>query len=61
MGHFLIFIKVDYYYHYSSLNVSGIEIGLWPYYSNVYYRYSCESFNIHNEIYCYLKDKFKLH
>jgi hypothetical protein len=38
-----------------NLKVSVVKMRLWPYYTNVYYKYTYESFNIDNEIYCYLK------
>jgi hypothetical protein len=33
------FIKIDYYNGYWSLRVSVIKMRLWPYYTNVYYKY----------------------
>jgi hypothetical protein len=32
-----------------------VKTRLWPYYINVYYKYTNGSFNIGNEIYCYFK------
>jgi hypothetical protein len=31
---------------------------LWPYYTNVYYKYTHGSFNINNEIYYYFKNTY---
>jgi hypothetical protein len=36
--------------------VSAIKTKLWPYYTNVYYKYIHGSFNIDNEIYYYFKN-----
>ncbi len=36
-----------------NLKVGVVKMRLWPYYTNVYQKYTRESFNIDNETYCY--------
>jgi hypothetical protein len=50
------FIKIDYFNDYWSPKINVIKMRLWPYYTNVYYKYTHGSFNLNNEIYFYLKN-----
>jgi len=50
---FLISLKLIILMTNENLKISVVKMRLWPYYTNVYYKYIHESFNIDNETYCY--------
>ncbi len=43
------------------LKINVVKMKQWPYYINMYYKYSHGSFNINIEIYCYLKNNITLY
>jgi hypothetical protein len=51
MGHILNSIKFDYFNDQWNFKIFAVKTRQWPYYTNVYYKYTHGSFNINNENY----------